>query len=119
MFDEIEEKIKNLFSEIQNVGRIVQQTEEVASQTNLLALNAYPKAARIGDDGKGFAIVASEVKALAGLTRTAKEEISVKVSKLTNEATELENKISDARRNLGWSARTFIALFDILRAPVI
>ena len=79
MFDEIEEKIKNLFSEIQNVGRIVQQTEEVASQTNLLALNAYPKAARTGDDGNEFAIVASEVKALAGHTRTATEQMSAKV----------------------------------------
>ena len=76
MFDEIESKIKNLFSEIQNVGRIVQQTEEVASQTNLLALSAYPKAARTGDDGQGFAVVASEVKDLAGQTRTATEEIS-------------------------------------------
>ena len=71
MFDEIEEKIKNLFSDIHNVGRIVQQTEEVASQTKFLAWNAYPKAARIGDDGKGFAIVASEVKALACQTRMA------------------------------------------------
>ena len=79
MFDEIEEKIKNLFSEIQNVGRIVQQTEEVASQTNLLALNAYPKAACTGDDGKRFAVVASEVKDLAGETHTATEEISLKV----------------------------------------
>ena len=66
-------RLKNLFSEIQNVGRIVQQTEEVASQTNLLALNAYPKAARTGDDDKGFAVIASEVKALAGQTITTTE----------------------------------------------
>jgi len=45
--------------------------------------------------------VAGEVKALAGQTRTATEEISGTVQKLTNEATELETKISDARRNLG------------------
>ncbi|MEC8372289.1 MAG: methyl-accepting chemotaxis protein, partial [Pseudomonadota bacterium] len=41
---------------------MVRQTEEVASQTNLLALYAYPKAACTGDDGKRFAVVASEVK---------------------------------------------------------
>ena len=64
-----------------------------------MALNATIEAARAGDHGKGFADLAGQVKALAGQTPT--EENSGTVQKLTNEATKLETKISDARRNLG------------------
>jgi methyl-accepting chemotaxis protein len=66
-----------------------------------LALNATIEAARAGDHGKGCAVVAGQVKAPAEQTPTATEEISGTVQKLTNEATKLETKISDARRNLG------------------
>lgn len=58
------------------------------------------EAERAGDHSKCSVVVAGQVKALAGQTPTATEEISGTVQKLTNEATELETKISDARRNL-------------------
>jgi len=99
VFDELDEKIRQLFAEIQNVGKIAQQIEEVASQTNLLALNATIEAARAGEQGKGFAVVAGEVKALAGQTRSATEEISGSVQKLTNEAMELEMIVADAAKS--------------------
>jgi methyl-accepting chemotaxis protein len=66
-----------------------------------LALNATIETARAGDHGKGSAVVAGQVKALAGQTPTATEEISGTVQKLTNEATKLETKIPDAWRDLG------------------
>jgi methyl-accepting chemotaxis protein len=66
-----------------------------------LALNATIETARAGDHGKGSAVVAGQVKALAGQTSTTTEEISGTAQKLTNEATELETKISAAWRNLG------------------
>jgi methyl-accepting chemotaxis protein len=62
---------------IENVARLI---SEIAGRTNLLALNATIEAARAGDAGRGFAIVASEVKALANQTATATAEISTQIA---------------------------------------
>ncbi|WP_417669970.1 methyl-accepting chemotaxis protein [Roseibium sp.] len=68
----------------QRIGDVVQLINEIAEQTNLLALNATIEAARAGEAGKGFAVVASEVKALATQTSKATEDISDLVSQLQN-----------------------------------
>ena len=62
------ELIHGLSSAAEKIGTIIQLIQAIASQTNLLALNATIEAARAGDAGKGFAIVASEVKNLASQT---------------------------------------------------
>lgn len=64
----------------EHIGAIVSIISKIASQTNLLALNATIEAARAGDMGKGFAIVASEVKALANQTSNATDQISRQVA---------------------------------------
>jgi methyl-accepting chemotaxis protein len=74
------ELIHGLSSAAEKIGNIIQLIQAIASQTNLLALNATIEAARAGDAGKGFAIVASEVKNLASQTAQATEQIASQIA---------------------------------------
>ncbi|WP_420549225.1 ammonium transporter [Curvivirga sp.] len=80
--------------------------EEVAEQTNLLALNATIEAARAGEAGKGFAVVASEVKGLANQTARAVEEIHVKISKVKEESENTVNVIEQTATITGKMGRS-------------
>src|SRR5207244_13491360 len=68
------------------IGEVVGLIQAIAGQTNLLALNATIEAARAGDSGQGFAVVAAEVKSLAGQTAKATEEIADQIGSIQSAA---------------------------------
>lgn len=96
-------QVQGLVSSAQAIGQVVELISAIAAQTNLLALNATIEAARAGAAGKGFAIVASEVKNLATQTAKATDEITVQVQAIqqaTGETAAVIRNIGDTIRRM-------------------
>lgn len=115
----ISTKMNELAGKSVQIGEIVEVIDEIAEQTNLLALNAAIEAARAGEAGKGFAVVADEVRKLAERSSKATKEIANLIQSIQSNTEAAVNAVQVGNEKVAHAGRSFEEINLVVRDTTI